>query len=118
MSNTIVQLLTKAYEEKASDLHLSFGIPAVFRIDGQLSQLGDRAYTSSELEQMVEHILPDNKKEEFRVNGEADFNYALEGLCRFRVNAYHQRGEVSIAARLISTEIPTIEQLGMPEVLI
>ena len=118
MSTTIVQLLTKAYEEKASDLHLSFGIPAVFRVDGQLRQLGDRAYTSSELQQMVEHILPATKKADFESIGEADFNYALEGLCRFRVNAYHQRGQVSIAARLISADIPTIQQLGMPNVLI
>ncbi|MEK5039106.1 type IV pilus twitching motility protein PilT [Sporosarcina sp. FSL K6-3457] len=118
MSNIIVQLLTQAYEEQASDLHLSFGIPAVFRVDGQLRQLGDRVYTSSELQQMVEHILPVNKKEDFEAKGEADFNYALEGLCRFRVNAYHQRGQVSIAARLISSQIPTIQQLGMPDVLI
>ncbi len=118
MSNIIVQLLTKAYEEQASDLHLSFGIPAVFRVDGQLRQLGDRVYTSSELQQMVEHILPINKKDEFEAKGEADFNYALEGYCRFRINAFHQRGQVSIAARLISANIPTIQQLGMPNVLI
>lgn len=118
MSNIIVQLLTKAYEEQASDLHLSFGIPAVFRINGQLRQRGDRVYTSSELQQMVEHILPVNKKEDFEAKGEADFNYALEGLCRFRINAFHQRGQVSIAARLISADIPTIQQLGMPDVLI
>lgn len=117
MSTIIVQLLTKAYEEQASDLHLSFGIPAVFRVDGQLRQLGDRAYTSSELQQMVEHLLPVNKKEDFETKGEADFNYALEGLCRFRVNAYHQRGHVSIAARLISSDIPTLEKLGMPNTL-
>lgn len=118
MSNTIVQLLTKAYEEKASDLHLSFGIPAVFRIDGQLRQLGDRAYSFSELQQMVEQIIPVNKKADFESRGEADFNYALEGLCRFRINAYHQRGQVSIAARLISSNIPTIQLLGMPNVLV
>lgn len=118
MSNIIVELLTKAYEEQASDLHLSFGIPAVFRVNGQLRQRGDRVYTSSELQQMVEHILPVNKKEEFESKGEADFNYALEGMCRFRINAFHQRGQVSIAARLISSEIPTMEQLGMPNVLI
>ncbi|MFJ7933522.1 type IV pilus twitching motility protein PilT [Sporosarcina sp. NPDC096371] len=117
MSNIIVQLFTKAYEEQASDLHLSFGIPAVFRIDGQLRQLGDRAYTSTELQQMVEHILPIHKQQDFESKGDVDFNYTLEGLCRFRVNVYHQRGQVAMAARLISSEIPTIEQLVMPSVL-
>ena len=117
MSNGIIQLLEKAFEEKASDLHISFGNPATFRIDGKLLQLDGRTYTSSELQQMVDEILPENKKDEFESEGETDFNYALLDTCRFRVNAFHQRGEVSIAARLVLSEIPTIEQLGMPTVL-
>ena len=117
MSTRIIQLLTKAFEEDASDLHLSFGIPAVFRIDGELRRLSDDIYSSSELEEMVNEILPVNKKEDFKVKGEADFNYSLQDVCRFRVNAFHQRGEISIAARLISSSIPTIEQLNMPDIL-
>ena len=65
----------------------------------------------------LDEILPENKKDEFETEGETDFNFPLHDTCRFRVNAFHQRGEVSIAARLISSEIPTIEQLGMPTVL-
>jgi twitching motility protein PilT len=113
----MIQLLLRAYEEEASDLHISFGIPAVFRIDGELRQLGEQTYTSIELERMVGTILPEDKKAEFASNGETDFSFALQDLCRFRINAFHQRGEVSIAARLIPTEIPTIEQLGMPAIL-
>jgi twitching motility protein PilT len=113
----MIQLLLRAYEEEASDLHISFGIPAVFRIDGELRQLGEQTYTSIELERMVGAILPEDKKAEFESNGETDFSFALQDLCRFRINAFHQRGEVSIAARLIPTEIPTIEQLGMPAIL-
>lgn len=107
----------QAYQRKASDLHLSFGIPAVYRIDGVLRRLSDEVYTSEELLEMVEAILPEAKKEAFFEQGEADFNYSLKDICRFRVNAFHQRGEVSIAARLISSSIPTIEQLNMPDVL-
>jgi len=117
MPNIIVELLTKAFEEGASDLHLSYGIPAVFRIDGQLRQLDERKYSSAELEEMVAKILPENKVEEFEIKGETDFNYPLQDLCRFRVNAFHQRGEVSIAARLIPSKIPTVEELGMPTIL-
>jgi len=117
MPNVILQLLMKAFEEGASDLHLSYGIPAVFRIDGQLRRLDERVYSSVELKQMVDKILPEDKVNEFESKGETDFNYSLQDLCRFRVNAFHQRGEVSIAARLIPVEIPTIEQLGMPNVL-
>ena len=117
MPNQIIRLLTKAFEEKASDLHLSFGIPAVFRIDGKLCRIGEVTYTSLELEEMVNTIIPENKKEDFTVKGEADFNYSLKDICRFRVNAFHQRGEISIAARLISSSIPTIKELNMPDVL-
>lgn len=117
MSKKIIELLKKAYEEGASDLHLSFGIPAVFRIDGVLRRLSEETYRSEQLVEMVKEILPENKKEDFKLQGEADFNYSLAGLCRFRVNAFHQRGEVSIAARLISSTIPTIEALDMPEIL-
>lgn len=117
MPKKIIDLLTKAFEEDASDLHVSYGIPAVFRIDGQLRQLDERTYTSSELDNMVRKILPENKLEEFEVEGETDFNYAFQDSCRFRVNAFHQRVEVAIAARLIPSEIPTIEQLGMPPTL-
>ena len=107
----------RAYEEGASDLHLSYGIPAVFRIDGQLRRLDELVYTSAELKEMVDEILPKSKVEEFETKGETDFNYSLQDLCRFRVNTFHQRGEVSIAARLIPAQIPSIEQLSMPKVL-
>lgn len=117
MSNEIIDLLTKAYDENASDLHLSFGLPAVYRIDGVLRRLSNKTYTSEQLVDMVQAILPKNKQEEYEEQGEADFNFSLEGICRFRVNAFHQKGEVSIAARLISSSIPTIEQLNMPEIL-
>ncbi|MFD1927288.1 type IV pilus twitching motility protein PilT [Sporosarcina siberiensis] len=117
MSNTIIELLTKAFDEGASDLHITSGIPAVFRIDGQLRQLDERKYSPDELELMVATVLPEFKREEFKKNGESDFSYALPGKSRFRINAFHQRGTIAIAIRLISTKIPTIEQLAMPPVL-
>ncbi|MEK4228868.1 type IV pilus twitching motility protein PilT [Solibacillus sp. FSL H8-0538] len=119
MSSTlsIRDLLTRAYEERASDLHLTVGIPPVYRIDGQLSQYGEIAVTPEMVSDMVSEILPEHKVGEFDEKGETDFNYSLEGMCRFRVNAYHQRNAGAIAARLISSKIPTIESLNMPQVL-
>lgn len=113
----IQDLLRRAYDEKASDLHVTTGIPPVYRVHGQLKQYGDVLVTAEMVEQMIAAILPDYKVAEFREKGETDFNYSLEGLCRFRVNAYYQRNAGAIAARLISSEIPTIESLNMPKVL-
>ena len=114
---SIKQLLLRAYEEKASDLHLTVGIPPIYRIDGKLEQFGNTLVTPELVKEMIEEILPDYKRTEFEENGETDFNYSLKGYCRFRVNAYHQRNSGALAARLISSKIPSIEQLNMPKVL-
>ncbi|QBQ05035.1 type IV pilus twitching motility protein PilT [Sporosarcina pasteurii] len=111
------QLFKKAFNYHASDLHLSIGIPAVFRINGTLQSLDDVIYSSEQLETMVKAIIPKNRLAEFKELGEVDFNYSLQNVCRFRVNAFHQSGEVSIAARLVPTSIPTIEALKMPNIL-
>lgn len=117
MALSIIDLLTRAFDQKSSDLHLTKGIPPVFRTNGQLMRAEEAKLTSEDLNKMVQIIIPEHKKQEFEENGETDFNYSLPGLCRFRVNAYHQRNEVTIAARLIDAEIPSIESLNMPNVL-
>ncbi|WP_285848924.1 type IV pilus twitching motility protein PilT [Solibacillus isronensis] len=117
MTMNIQDLLRRAYDEKVSDLHVTIGIPPVYRVNGQLKQFGDVNVTAEMVEQMIHHILPEYKVSEFEEKGETDFNYSLEGLCRFRVNAYHQRNAGAIAARLVSSQIPTIESLNMPRIL-
>ncbi|WP_339197050.1 type IV pilus twitching motility protein PilT [Solibacillus sp. FSL R5-0449] len=117
MTLNIQDLLQHAYDENASDLHVTTGIPPVYRINGQLKQYGDVIVTAEMIEQMVKDILPSYKAAEFDEKGETDFNYSLKDFCRFRVNAYHQRNVGAIAARLISSEIPTIDSLNMPNVL-
>lgn len=113
----IQHLLQHAYDEKASDLHITIGIPPVYRVDGRLKHYGDKIVTPEIVNEMIRDILPDYKVAEYEERGQTDFNYSLEGLCRFRVNAYHQRNAGAIAARLISSKIPTIESLHMPKVL-
>lgn len=114
---SIQNLLQRAYEEKASDLHITVGIPPVYRINGQLRQMGEVPIQPNDVKEMIGDILPQHKVDEFEEKGETDFNYSLEDLCRFRVNAYHQRNAGAIAFRLIPSKIPTIEALGMPKVL-
>jgi len=114
---SIRSLLERAYEEKASDLHITVGIPPVYRVNGKLKQYGDIAVTPDEAEALVREVLPEYKVEEYENKGETDFNFSLGDLCRFRVNAYHQRNVSAVAFRLIPSKIPTIESLGMPKVL-
>lgn len=117
MGYSIQDLLQKTYELNASDLHITVGTPPVYRIHGQLERFGDSELTAEEIIDMVNAIIPDNKLEEYRSKGDADFNYAFNENFRFRVNAYHQRNAPALAFRLIPTKIPTIESLGMPKVL-
>lgn len=114
---SIRDLLHRAYEVGASDLHVTVGIPPVYRLHGKLEHYGDIPVSTEDVALMVKEILPRYKINEFKEKGETDFNYSLDNLCRFRVNAYHQRSGNAIAARLIPTQIPTIESLGMPKVL-
>lgn len=117
MAYSIHDLLQKAFEYNASDLHITVGTPPVYRIHGRLERFGEFGLTAEEIEDMVKAIIPDHKMKDYQTIGDADFNYAFNENFRFRVNAYHQRNAPALAFRLIPTKIPTIESLGMPKVL-
>ncbi|WP_440960924.1 type IV pilus twitching motility protein PilT [Paenibacillus nitricinens] len=113
----IRQLLQTAYSSKASDLHISVGSSPVIRMDGMLHPLEGAPVTADEAAEMAEALLGSERNEVFRNAGEVDFSYPLDGGVRFRVNVYRQRGEISIAARAIPAEIPSLEQLSMSPIL-
>ncbi|OAS16219.1 type IV pilus twitching motility protein PilT [Paenibacillus oryzisoli] len=120
MSNSLVQildLLKQAHESKASDLHLSVGSPPVLRVHGTLQLVGQVALTADETRSMAEALLSAAQFERFQEAGEIDFSYELEGCSRFRINAYRQRGRVSVAIRTIPTAIPSLEQLQLPSII-
>jgi twitching motility protein PilT len=102
-----------------SDLHLKAGAPPLMRVNGQLGPLPDESPLSSQdTERVVDRILPtDEHHAEFASDGEADFAYAINGLARFRVNAFRQRGSVSLVMRAIPTKIKTVDELGLPPVV-
>lgn len=117
MAYSILDLLHKAFEEKTSDLHLTVGVPPMFRKNGMLIPGGDVMLTETMTAQMVDEILPPDKQQEFTEKGETDFGFALGDKCRFRINAYHQQKRVALAARQIANTIPTLKQLDMPSIL-
>ncbi|MER2172824.1 MAG: PilT/PilU family type 4a pilus ATPase, partial [Psychrobacillus psychrodurans] len=117
MKKSIIRLLEQSFEGKASDLHITVGLPPVFRKNGSLHSSSEANLSQEDTEEMLKEIVEFAKLKELEEKGEIDFSYELPGLCRFRINAYHQSGQVSIAARVIESKIPSIEQLGMPNVL-
>ncbi len=103
--------------EGGSDLHLKVGSPPVIRVRGLLTRVeGQGVLDLPDTEAFLEEIIPKTLPEEFERVGEADFSYTTE-VGRFRVNAFKQRGAVSIAMRYVPFEIPRFEDLGLPEVI-
>jgi twitching motility protein PilT len=113
----IRDLLLLAIEQKASDLHLTDETPPVLRIDGKLVVLNEEPLNREILKRMIYGLLTDNQKEQFERQKELDFSIALPGLDRFRANVHVQRGSVEIALRRIPLFIPTIEELGLPDIV-
>ncbi|HTX46578.1 MAG TPA: type IV pilus twitching motility protein PilT [Solirubrobacteraceae bacterium] len=104
---------------EGSDLHLKVGSAPLARIHGTLGPLeGYETLKAEDSDRVLREMLTDREKlAEFDQDGEVDFAYALEGLARFRVNAFRQRGMTSIAMRVIPYAVRTVDQLGLPQVV-
>ena len=110
-------LLERVVELGGSDMHLKVASPAMARVDGELVPIEERLLTESDLETLVSLVteLTPAKREGFYTHGELDTAYMVDGVGRFRVNAYRQRGAISFAFRFIPKEIPSFEKLGLPK---
>jgi twitching motility protein PilT len=106
-------------ESGGSDLHLKVPSQPLVRLDGDLVPIpGSTGLTPLETEQAVYTMLHDEDKlREFKEDCEVDFAYGLDGTGRFRVNAFHQRGTVSVVCRAIPFNIRTVEELNLPPVI-
>jgi len=113
ISMKIDELLAKARQIGASDLHVSVGIPPKCRINGELKALTKDAVMPKDSKELVEQMIPGRLVERFNQDGEIDFSYAINGLGRFRVNVFKQRGTLSFVIRVVNSEIPDPEKLGL-----
>lgn len=118
MAIYIEEVLRMGKEMGASDVHLTVGLPPKMRINGHLETMaGDRLQPEDTL-QLATTILNERQKEHFDRFGECDLSYAIHGEGRFRVNLFKQRGSVALAIRLVDTDIPTPQALGLPQSVI
>ena len=112
------QLLELTIREQASDLHISVGHPPVLRITGRLVPLVKMKKLSAEDSQGLAFALMTGiQQQRFPEEKELDFSYNFEDRARFRVNVFFQRGEISVALRLIPAKVPTLEELNLPPIL-
>ncbi|AHB42310.1 twitching motility protein [Candidatus Saccharibacteria bacterium RAAC3_TM7_1] len=111
-------LLEEVVKRRASDLHLQVGLPPMLRIDGSLTPVqGYDILGEPELETLVFAILDQEQQQILQKDKEFDFSFAFGNLGRFRVNAFHERGNLAAALRLIPNEIKNIMELGMPPIV-
>lgn len=111
-------LLEEVIKRKASDLHIQVGLAPMLRVDGSLVAVQGAGPLNEEgVEGLIFSILDDDQKQILLKDKEFDFSFAFGDLGRFRVNAFHERGNMAAALRLIPNEILTIEQLGLPPIV-
>ena len=111
-------LLEECYKRNASDLHLQYGLPPILRVDGVLTPI---AGTPKLDEDMVRNLifatLDEEQQKILLKDKEFDYSFAFGDLARFRVNAFHERGKLAAAFRLIPNQIKSINDLGMPAIV-
>ncbi|HPU00475.1 MAG TPA: type IV pilus twitching motility protein PilT [Bacillota bacterium] len=111
-------LLEKAINLKASDLHLSAGLPPIIRIHGELYPLEDYPpLDPDDTEALAGQVMDERKEKIFKEKGEVDLSYSRRSLGRFRVNVYRQRSSVAIALRILNSNIPSFASLNLPSVI-
>ena len=111
-------LLEEIVRKNASDLHLHVGLPPMMRLDGALTPIaGYQKLNAEEVETLVFAILDEDQRRILLKDKEFDFSFAFGDLGRFRVNAFHERGNLAASLRLIPNQIKTIVELGLPPVI-
>ncbi|MBA3400569.1 MAG: type IV pilus twitching motility protein PilT [Actinobacteria bacterium] len=115
---TIDDLLTRAVEAGASDLHLVPGAPPAIRVNGDVLWLdGTESLKSDATRALLYRILSSEQQKQLEVSRQLDFSHGVPGLARFRVNVHFQRNTLAAAFRHVPEELRTLEELGLPESL-
>ena len=109
-------LLAAMVEKQGSDLFLYTGAKPTMKGSFGFVNMGEKLVTGDTMA-MLQTMLPEHKMADYEEQGEIDFSFSVNNLGRFRGNAFRQRGDVSIVMRLVNSEVPTVEGLGLPEIL-
>ena len=115
---TIEEIMRTAKNAGASDVHITVGIPPKMRVNGNLVTMNYSRMMPADTLGVLLEIMTESQREKFEDRGEYDMSFSIPELGRYRVNAYKQRGSVALALRLVGTQVPSPESLGVPESVI
>ena len=112
----IKEILTEATKAQASDVHITVGIPPKMRVNGKLISLDHYGkMLPADTLAIANAIMNDRQKEKLEEHGQHDMSFSIPAIGRFRVNVFKQRGSVALALRLVATQVPDAESLGLPK---
>lgn len=112
---TIEELLKIGKEHGASDVHITVGLPPKMRVNGELMDMNYPKLMPEDTADIINQLLSEKQRGILSKNGEADFSFSIPNLGRYRVNVFNQRGSLAAAIRLVGTQIPKPEELGLPK---
>ena len=114
----ITQLLAFSVKNKASDLHLSAGLPPMIRVHGDVRRINVEPLDHKQVHAMVYDIMNDTQRKNYEEFLEVDFSFEIDGLARFRVNAFNHNRGAGAVLRTIPSKILTLEQLNAPKIFV
>ncbi len=115
---TLPELLKTTVDMSGSDLHITTATPPQVRVNGKLQRLPMPDLTAADTKQLIYSVLTDAQKKRFEETLELDFSFGVRGLARFRCNVFNQRGAVAGVYRLIPERIPSLDELGLPPIIV
>jgi len=113
----LTELLKSMLEKGASDLFVTVGSPPAIKINGEMTLFNSKPISREQADEILRAVMNEKQRSEFRDTRECNFALSLDGVGRFRVNAFVQRSSVGLVARHINTEVPTLKKLGLPATL-
>jgi len=113
----IHNLLRGMLSKKASDLFITAGFPPAFKVDGKMTPMSNQVLTHQHTQELARSIMNDKQAAEFEASHECNFAISPPGIGRFRVNIFMQQQRVGMVLRTITTKIPDLDEMGMPEIL-
>jgi twitching motility protein PilT len=112
----ITELLAFSAKQRASDLHLSAGLPPMIRVDGDVRRINLPAMDHKQVHQLIYDIMNDKQRKDYEEFFETDFSFEIPGVARFRVNAFNQNRGAGAVFRTIPSKVLTMDDLGMGQV--
>lgn len=111
----LIDLLAFSVKNKASDLHISAGMPPIIRVDGEMRHINLPALTSDDVRSLTCEVMSENQRKNFEETLDADFSCAVPNLARFRVNVFNQDRGLAAVMRTIPSKVISMEELGLPK---